>query len=75
MLVKNERAKARGVNMKIYYQGWYGISASISEHRDGTATLIVKAGIKTTIHKTYKSVRVAKQVLSRVSDGTAQRIY
>lgn len=58
-------------SMKKYYTTAYGGSASIQEHRDGTATLRTFAG---GVGKTTKckSVTSAKRTLSRWCDGMYQ---
>lgn len=53
---------------KRYYRGAYGTTASISEHRDGTATLVVCAGYSKEKVE-CKSVTSAKRALSRRCDG------
>lgn len=60
--------------MKTVYKGWYGLSASITTHSDGTATLRISQLGKRILNKTYKSEAVAKRVLSRESDGTYQAV-
>lgn len=59
---------------KTYYSCWYGITASITTHNDGTATLRISQLGKRILNKTYKSEAVAKRVLSRESDGTYQTV-
>lgn len=54
--------------MKKYYRDFYGASASITEHRNGTATLVVFCAGKRE-RKTYKSVRGAKIAMGKSSDG------
>ena len=53
--------------MKTYYRDFYGGTASIMVHRDGSATLSVGCGSKT-IRKTYKTERGAKIALGKWSD-------
>lgn len=53
---------------KTYYRCAYGCSASIAEHRDGTATLRRYAGGKTE-RVECRSVTSAKRALSRWCDG------
>ena len=60
--------------MKTVYKCWYGLSASITTHSDGTATLRISQLGKRILNKTYKSEAVAKRVLSRESDGTYQAV-
>ena len=50
--------------MKTYYKDFCGATASITEHRDGTATLVVCAGGKRTTKK-YKNVKSAKSAWYR----------
>lgn len=53
---------------KTYYTTAYGGTASITEHRDGTATLVVCAGFaRETVR--CKSKTSAKRTLSRRCDG------
>ena len=53
---------------KTYYKTSYDGTASITEHRDGTATLVVCAGlVRETVR--CKSVTSAKRALSRRCDG------
>lgn len=54
--------------MKRYYKTAYGGTASITEHRDGTATLVV-AGRMDREKVKCKSVTSAKRALSRRCDG------
>jgi hypothetical protein len=54
--------------MKKFYKDFYGCTASIEEHRDGSATLRMVAG-NTRTKKTFKTVRGAKQSMYRASDG------
>ena len=54
--------------MKKYYKDFYGCTASIEEHRDGSATLRMVAG-NTRTEKTYKSVRGARVAMGKLSDG------
>ena len=51
--------------MKTYYKDFCGATASITEHRDGTATLVVYAGGKRTTKK-YKNVKSAKSAWYRL---------
>lgn len=44
--------------MKTYYKDFYGSTASITEHRDGTATLKICSGMKK-INKKYKNKKSA----------------
>lgn len=44
--------------MKTYYKDFTGATASITEHRDGSATLQISAGVRKT-KKTYASKRSA----------------
>lgn len=54
--------------MTTYYRCTQGGNASISQHRDGTATLRMHAGGSTQTRK-CKSVTSAKRLLSRWTDG------
>lgn len=54
--------------MKRYYKDFYGCTASIEEHRDGSATLRMVAG-NTKTKKTYKTVHGAKVAIGKLSDG------
>lgn len=53
---------------KAYYKLAYGGSASITEHRDGSATLVFCSGY-TREERTYRSKEIAKRVMSRWCDG------
>ena len=53
---------------KTYYKTAYGGTASITEHRDGSATLTVAVGMSREKVK-CKSVTSAKRALSRRCDG------
>lgn len=56
--------------MKTYYRDSYGCTASITEHRDGTATLRVSDPYgKRVFRATFKSLRGAKISLGKQSDG------
>ena len=53
--------------MKHYYRDFYGASASIEEHRNGSATLRTYcAGQRT--KKTYSSFRGARIAMGKMSD-------
>lgn len=54
--------------MKKYYKTAYDGTASITEHKDGTATLVVAAGMVREEIK-CKSMTSAKRTLSRRCDG------
>lgn len=53
---------------KTYYKTAYDGTASITEHRDGTATLVVAVGMVREKVR-CKSVTSAKRALSRRCDG------
>ena len=53
--------------MKRYYKCFYGSTASIQVHKDGTATLRMSAG-NTRTAKDYKTERGAKIAMGRASD-------
>ena len=56
--------------MKTYYRDAYGCTASITEHRDGTATLRVCDPYgKQVFRATFTSAKGAKISLGRQSDG------
>jgi len=54
--------------MTKFYKDFYGCTASITEHKDGTATLVMVAGMTRTTKK-YNTIRGAKMAMSRQSDG------
>jgi len=54
--------------MKKYYKDVYGCTASVEEHRDGSATLRMVAG-NTKTKKKYKTVHGAKVAMGKLSDG------
>lgn len=56
-----------------YYKTAYNGRASITEHRDGTATLVVAAGYSREEVR-CKSVTSAKRALSRRCDGFYQEV-
>lgn len=53
---------------KRYYRDIYGATASIEEHRDGSATLRAQAGLARTV-KRYSSSKGARIAMGRMSDG------
>ena len=60
--------------MKKYFRDFYGGSASIQLHRDGTATLRVSDGYgERMVKKTYGSERGARIALSKYSDGGEEK--
>lgn len=55
--------------MKKYYKDAYGSTASIEEHRDGSATLRVSnPSVKNKTELTYDTIRSAKNAMSHFSD-------
>lgn len=60
--------------MKTYYRDSYGCTASITEHRDGTATLRICDPYGHRIFRaTFTSVRGAKISMGRQSDCWSKR--
>lgn len=60
--------------MKTYYLDFYGNTASITEHRDGTATLRVCDPYgKRVFRATFTSIRGAKISLGKQSDCWTKR--
>ena len=60
--------------MKTYYRDFYGSTASITEHKDGTATLrICNAYGKQVFRATFKTVRGAKISMGRQGDCWTKR--
>lgn len=55
--------------MKTYYKLAYGGTASITEHRDGTATLTFADHLGRRTRTKCKSKTSAKRTLSRQTDG------
>lgn len=53
--------------MKIYYKS-YGVTASITPHRNGTATLKMSCGPYFKFKKTYKSLQGAKIAYGKFSN-------
>ena len=54
---------------KTFYELAYGGTASIQEHRDGTATLRMTSTYGKIERRVCKSVTSAKRTLSRWTDG------
>ena len=60
--------------MKKYFRDFYGGSASIQIHHDGTATLRVSDGYgDRMVKKTYSSERGARIAMGKYSDGWEER--
>ena len=57
------------MSMKKYFKDFYGATASIQTGRDGTAKLMVSAGGKRIVNKTYNTERGARVAMGRIGDG------
>ena len=60
--------------MKKYYKDFYGACASTEEHENKTVTLKISVSGKRFYNKVLKSIRAARQVMSRFSDGTMEEV-
>ena len=67
-IASKQDSKRRLLMKTTRYKLAYGGTASIPEHRDGTATLVFCSGF-TREERTYKSKAIAKRVMSRWCDG------
>lgn len=54
--------------MTRYFKDFYGTSAKITTHKDGTAVLKMSAGGKRFWNKTYATERGAKIAMGKMSD-------
>lgn len=60
------------MNARKYFKSFYGATASIRIHRDGTATLTVFCGGKR-YRKTYNTERGARVALGKWSDDWTEQ--